>query len=500
MRYEEYKVDGYIKVWLDDPKDAKKLMGVRKRKQDDFWVIEKNLVNAIALDDLSIVKIPQTVMEVEPPKGLFDYQVPDVVKMVQTYRILNNNRMGYGKTIETVCALRCARVHRGIVVAPKPILVQWESQFDVWWRDHPKIAINPKEPIDGINIYNYEQIVPEKKQVLLRSRIWDFVVVDESHRIKNPNAKRTKACTNIPAKYRIALTGTPILKTPDDLYSQLYFLDPRYCGKSYWSFRNYFCRVVTGFFGEEVKGLTQDDFRISVMNKLLDMVSIRNPDMKLTLGKTESIVKLGMDPAQRKLYKDAKTLLLDELPKDMTIPNGAVLTLRLRQITSSPSIFLKNVVGTKFEWIKETLEDNPGKIVVFTTFAKAAHNLSEYLNKNNIGCVEYTGEYDSVARAENKHKFINDKNIRVIVGTIACMGEGVDGLQNVSSTVVFLDRAWSPELNKQCEDRVNRVGQRNHVMCYYLECRNTFDRHVGRVNSTRAEDIRRALNDEDSNA
>lgn len=496
MKYDIYPgKKGYWRVWLDSPKDQTKFMGISKKRTDDFYTVQANLVNAIVLDDLSLVKLPNAPVEEDLiHKQLFDYQRIDVIKMIQKVRVLNANYMGYGKTIETIAALRAARIQKAIIIAPKPILTQWASQIDKWWPKHPEIFINPKQPMRGINLYNYEQTINEKRQTLLRSTIWDAVVVDESQRIKTPTTKRTLAANAIPAKYKFALTGTPILKTPEDLYSQLRFLNPLYSGNSFYTFRNYFCHVKTGFFGEEIKGLTKDEFHVKVLHKLLSIVAITNPEMVLAKGKIEVIEKLSMQQKQRKLYKDVVQLILDNLPKNATIANGAVRTLRAQQVTTCPSHFIKGTWGTKFEWIKMLLEDNPNeKIVVFSKFATAAKELQKYLTSNSIKCATYIGELNIPERHEVLLSFRDDPTLRVLVGTVACIGEGVDGLQHSSHIAVFLDRPYSPQIIKQCEDRLNRPGQQHKVLCYFLECAGTYDRHYGRVTEKRAEDIRRAL-------
>lgn len=474
-------------------------MGIKKKRTEDFYVIEGNLVNAIVLNDLSIVHLPSRECdEFSLPKTLYDYQHKDVVKMVEGVQVLNTNRMGYGKTVETIAALKASQIKNAIIIAPKPVLTQWAAQIKRWWRGCPEVAVVPDKLIDGINLLNFEQTISDRKQAQLRSRVWDAVVVDESQRIKNPSAKRTLAATLVPARVRYALTGTPILRNPEDLYSQLRFLNPAYSGGSFYAFREYFCDIKMGFFGEENKGLTKSEFRVSVLHKLLKIVAVQNPEMILAKGKLEIVEKLSMVPQQRRLYKDVVQLALDSLPEGCTIPNGATRTLRAQQVTTSPSLFTK-AWGSKFEWLRALIEDNPDeKIVVFSKFSKSVSELKRYLSKSRIECLLYTGDIDTPDRHDHLHRFQKDSHVRVLAGTIACLGEGVDGLQHCSHIVVFLDRPYSPELINQCEDRLNRPGQHHKVLCYFLECAGTYDRHFGRVNETRADDIRRALKYDES--
>jgi SNF2 family DNA or RNA helicase len=324
-----------------------------------------------------------------------------------------------------------------------------------------------------------------KSQVLL--------IADEAHKIKNPHSKRTTALKAVPAIHRYALTGTPILNKPDDLWSILHFLDWRYSGISYWNFVNYFCEVEDGFWGRKVTGLTRIPERLETLKKLLDAISVYNT-LNVAQGKTIETVSLEMTSAQRKLYKDMKNLVLEELPKNAQIANGAVMTIRVVQATSWPGLFLgPEEPGPKFEWIAAMCEDNPDeKFVVFSRFEQSARALGEFLKTREVKSVQLTGQVKDAVKELNKKQFI-EGDARVLIGTIGAMGQGTDGLQYVSHTAIFIDRDWSPEIMKQCEDRLNRRGQRFKVNIYILECEKSFDQYVGRVNQHKADDIKEAL-------
>ena len=416
--------------------------------------------------------------------------------------ILNRNPMGLGKTVEAIMTMRELDIDSGLIVLPKIVGPQWRSQIVRWWPERAQDVVlydnnNVKVQKGDIVIINYEKLLNETTLNKLRMFQWDIVVADEAHRIKSPKSQRTLALKAIPSQLRVALTGTPILNKPDDLWSILHFLDWRYSGISYWNFVNYFCEVQEGFWGRKIVGLTKAPSRIAVLNTLLERVSVYNP-LEVAQGKTREVVKLEMTPKQRKLYKDMKNLVLDELPENASIANGAVLTIRLIQATSWPGLFIEGEYGPKFEWILNTCKDNPEeKFVIFTRFEKAASGLWEYLTKNGVRSVQLTGAVDDRQREINKNTFIKDTGCQLLIGTIAAMGQGTDGLQEVSHVCIFIDRDWSPEIMNQCEDRLNRFGQKYPVQSYVLECEKSFDQYVGKINQHKASDIREALGNDD---
>lgn len=478
--------------------DVKLLINVRQQKGDPWLTVENCLVNRIVL---GLPRPSQPDIVLNHGGQLMDYQKRDVLKMLSMPYFLNANPMGLGKTVEAIIAMREINCKDALIIVPKCILFQWKTQIQYWWPAMGnKVDILPTNPKAGrIAIFNYEKLLNEQTITKLKSVRWEVLICDEAHRIKNRKSKRTLAVKSLPALNRWALTGTPILNKPDDLWSILNFLSPQYSSISYWNFVNYFCLIEEGFWGRKIVGLTTNPSKIAILNTLLEVVSVRNSVVEVAHGKQVSVVKLQMGTKQRVMYRKIKDLVLDELPPQASIANGAVLTIRLQQSTSWPGIFEEGVAGVKFEWIKDLLEDNPQeKIVVFSKFENAARALKNYLGRSSLKAVLYTGKQDTTERCEGVRSFTEDPETRVIIGTIGAMGQGVDGLQQSSRTVVFLDREWSPELMSQCEGRLLRRGQRFPVIVYYLECDKSFDQYIGKVNYTKAEDIRRALQDEDS--
>lgn len=486
---------------VSDIPDVHLLMGYALK--GDTVSVEDNLVNRLVLGMDTSLNEPWYSTELKYGKSLLDFQVPDVKRMMMQKHILNANPMGLGKTIETIVALREIDARRCIIVVPKILKHQWRMQFHKWWPFAPEITViestrdknltEMRKASEGIFIFNYEQITNQSVLEAIRSRRWDVCVLDEAHRIKNRKSQRSIAVKSIPAERRWALTGTPILRYVDDLWSILNYLGTFYSGISYWNFVNYFCKVEETFWGKKIAGITDDPAKVAILNKMLQLIFIRNEQVSVAQGKVAETIHLPMTKKMTKLYAEAKALVLDSLPENMTVPNGAVLTLRLRQVTSWPGLYIDGEVGPKFEYIKDTLSSNPDeKVVVFTIFAKTANALVEYLNKAGLKTVGIIGTNDAHENACSKIDFV-EGDAQCLVGTIAAMGQGYDGLQDVSRRMIMMERDWSPEINQQCEDRLHRMGQKLPVLIQYLECDGSFDKKVTRINITKADDIRAAL-------
>ena len=497
----------YLHVYLETPQEytvKPLLLGWRQRKKDSFIIVEDNLINRLVLGMSVTAVIERHVSRIVNTDGLQPFQVRDIDKMMGLQHCLNANPMGLGKTVETVRYLAANNPKTALIVCPKIIRTQWKNQLERWGNLNAEIYDGQQNVAPGIWIVNYDKLRNEKTLMKFKNFQWQFLVLDEAHKIKSRNALQTLAVKNIPAAHRVALTGTPILRYVDDLWSLLNFLDPRYACNSYHTFVNYFCKQQHTPWGDKIVGLTEDLNKIALLNNLMDTISIRNAGVNVAKGKTHEVIKLPMSKAQRELYRKEKQLLLDELPVNCTIANGAVLTLRLMQTTSWPGLYLeKKEVGPKFEWILEMCQNNPTeRFVVFSIFEKTVSALADYLNLNHISTVKITGKLKASENENNKKIFVSQghRYARVLVGTIGAMGQGYDGLQEVSHTVIFIDRDWSPEIMKQAEDRLHRMGQQHLVNIYYLECQGSFDQHVGRINKTKSDDIRSALNDEDDSS
>lgn len=490
----------YFMILPDDEKEASllrhRLMGWRQRKNNPLIIAEDNIVNRIVLDLSTDFLHTKTHVDPQVDSRLKTYQVSDVQKMCNLAHCLNANPMGLGKTVETIETLEALNAQSICIVAPKIIRHQWKDQLYKWW-GREAIIFEKQSSLERGNIYivNYDKLRNEKTLMKFKAFRWDVLVIDEAHKIKSRDSKQTVAVKQIPSAKRLALTGTPILKYVDDLWSLLHFFGDMYSGKSYWSFVYYFCKVAKTPWGDKIVGTTDDPFRQTILRVILEQIMIRH-HVEVAQGKVVETVRLPMTKKQRDLYRKEKQLLLDQLPENCTIANGAVLSIRLRQTTSWPGMFIEDEPGPKFEWILETCQNNPSEsFTIFTVFEQTAEALKRYLFGNGISAVTITGKNKEAVNQDSKQIFLK-KGAQVLIGTIGAMGQGYDELQAVSRIAIFVDRDWSPEINNQAEERLHRMGQKHLVQVIYLECSASFDQHVGKINANKAEGIRQALENE----
>lgn len=499
--------------------------GVNVSVKNGAFIMEDNIYNRLLLS-LDIREIFRDMSEFNTDVNIKsrDYQTRDIERSLSSKYVLNVNKPGYGKTFEAIEYCRLKNLKRILVVAPKSVVAQWQNQFNIWW---PDVATSvkifgdgPKRAQRSIYITNYEQLgfhrrrnsrsqgcnngggvkkggelVPSPVWARCKEWVWDLIILDESHRIKSPKALTTLAIKELPSVRRMCLTGTPILRKPDDLWSQLQFLDPKLSGNSYWAFVEKFCEIDANNFGKKPVGLTPSTAAQKLLGDALAAIMIGGENQKVTSGKNIIPIEIPMHAKQRNLYKQILNLALDELDSlGVTVKNAMDQMVKLQQVSSNCGMF--GMSNPKFEWIADWLEDNEEeRIVVFSKFAETAKGLHKYLSEKKIPCELYVGEMSSEARDVAKRYFINPApGCRVLIGTIGALGTGVDGLQDVCRNVVFIDRSWSPALNEQAEQRVDRPTNtwtgKGMTNIWVLNAKHSMDAHVEEVNGKKADDVR----------
>ncbi len=467
--------------------------------------LENNLINHLLLElPFTIPRSAQAGYAVQLPRGfdLRPHQEKDLEKIQGQHFVLNANRPGYGKTIEALVWAKNLVGERGrvLVVCPKSIKYQWQAackqfgifediEVDAWGEGGARSLIT-----------NYEQLYDSRRIAQVRGVPWNVVILDEIHKIRNPDLKTKKTgkptitgiMKTIPAQYKMGLTGSPVYNRPDDIWSIGRWINPWYFGGSYWNFVNVFCEIKEDFWGRKPVGLSKDPMAVQLLQQALDCFMIRNPEV--LEGLSVNTVPLVMYHRQEAMYGKIKRLLIEELDQESIKLTSALGQLtKLQQMTSNPELLVGSGGNPKFDWIMDFLENNPEeKIVVFSKFKETIKALDKFLDAKVV-CARIYGEIGALQRQFEKDFFIQNKECRAILGTIGALGEGIDGLQKVCTQAIFIDRAWTWEANNQAMRRLHREGQKGFVHIWMLECIQTVDQKVGKTVLKKKEDIRRLL-------
>ncbi len=429
------------------------------------------------------------------------YQRAAVAAMSKHRKLILADDMGLGKTVEAISTVR-ETMGEGpvLVVCPNKVRLKWKQEL-ARWSGAEAVIIDGKTPIKRKQqleravkwnkwvIVNWEKlrIMPELSKVE-----WRAVIADEAHRAKNRKAKQTKALWKIQAPVQLALTGTPIQNSPDELWALLKWLFPKQY-TSYWRFFNDYVEYYESpaFGGKIITGVRNPDLlRFELADKLIR----RTKDEVLDLPPiTWDFVPVELGPKQRKLYTEAEKDIWIQVKRDadagdkqaermLTDPvyflsNGAARTTRLRQIASSPALLDGKDESAKLDAAVEIITDADRPIVVFSEFRKSCDLLVQRLCNAGVRAKSYKGG-DSEAVVQE----FQDGEFDVLVMTRDTGGEGIDLYR--ADTAIFLERHWTPARNQQAEARLHRMGQENPVYVIVLVATDTVD--DGRVLPTNA--------------
>ncbi len=305
---------------------------------------------------------------------------------------------------------------------------------------------------------------------------WDLVVADEAHRIANPKTKMARALKKVPAKRKLALSGSIIQNHAEELFSPLQWLFPQ-SYRSKWRDWNdrYLDYVDSGYsrvcVGVKIEKL--DDLR----QELGVFMTYRRKEDELDLpDRTEETRYVELSPAQRRAYEDLQESCMAELDDGTLVKatDGLVLLTRLRQVATGLDLVSGLVAdSTKQDLAVELIQDNGDEaFVVFSWYKAAAYSLHKRLTESGTQCYVVTGDTKPDARAEQIAEFQSGKG-RVFIGTLSTLGESVT--LHRASNAIFLDRSWNPATNAQAADRIYRIGQQRPVTITHIIAKDTVD-------------------------
>ena len=315
-----------------------------------------------------------------------------------------------------------------------------------------------------------------------------LMAVDESTTIKNPDAKRTKNICKLSsyAKYKRILTGSPVTKSPLDLYKQCDFLQPELLGHtSYYTFRTRYAVMRTANFGGRSVQIVVGYRNLAELAEKLKAFSFRilKDDCLDLPPKTymKRIVKLSAE--QEKVYKQMKHLALAEM-EGKTMTTATVLTqlMRLQQITcghfKADDGSLKNIKNNRIDELLDVLAEVEGKAVIWAHWQHDVQNIIEAIRKvySFNAAVDYYGLTPNPERQTNIDRFQNDDKCRFFVGTPQTGGYGIT--LTAASTMIYFSNGYDLEKRQQSEARIDRIGQKFPMTYIDIMVEDTVDERI----------------------
>ena len=429
--------------------------------------------------------------------SLLPYQYKTASKVINQLkgRALLADEVGLGKTIEAGMILKEYLV-RGLVETCL-ILTPASLGFQ-WWRElNDKFKIDLYNNRKGKGWHYFDVIIssldkakrePHRSEIYKRG--FDLVIVDEAHRLKNENTLNWKFVKQIPKKYLLLLTATPLQNDLKELYNLINLLKPNL-------YNNYDCFKQEHVQGKhEVQNLSelQDQLsQIMIRNKRADFKLARENDRKLELIP----VKLG--PAERKLY-DLITDLINNRDENQAGQNSFQLLTLQREICSSSFAVVKSLErmldkekyqgiadelqgilnlareianNEKMKVVEQIISEADGKIIIFTEYKATQQYIGYYLYQQGYNTTFFSGDLSDNQKEWAKMMFKEKGD--VLVSTEA----GSQGINlQFCNTIINYDLPWNPMKLEQRIGRVDRLGQENNILVYNLITAGTIEEKV----------------------
>jgi len=315
-----------------------------------------------------------------------------------------------------------------------------------------------------------------------------LMAIDESTTIKNPEAKRTKNIVSL-GRYAVCkriLTGSPVTKSPLDLYKQCEFLDPWLLDhSSYYSFRTRYAIMKTANFGGRSVQIVVGYRNLGELSDKLKPFSYRVlKDDCLDLPKKtfmKRVVQLTSE--QLKVYSQMKKEALAILNgKMLTTANALTQLMRLQQITcghfKSDDGTTQELKSNRIEELINVLNEIEGKVVIWAHWQSDVRQIIKAISEEfgQDSFVDYYGLTPQDERQQNIKRFQEDDKCKFFIGTPQTGGYGIT--LTAASNMVYYSNGYDLEKRQQSEARIDRIGQTKPMTYIDIICEDTVDERI----------------------
>ncbi|MBP9749552.1 MAG: DEAD/DEAH box helicase [Candidatus Pacebacteria bacterium] len=439
------------------------------------------------------VSLPKKVRDVLRP---YQKQGVEWLYFLRSYRFAGilADDMGLGKTVQALTVLALEKIEGvpSIVVCPKSLLYNWKKEAATFFPDlHVLVyegapAERERLQIDlaahDLIVVGYATLKRDADVLCAPHRRYNYAVLDEAQYIKNHMTKMAQCVKEIPADYRLALTGTPLENHVFELWSIYDYLMPGFLGRRDHFAEQYHKPIMEG----------NDRNALMHLRKKIECFMLRRTKEEVLAElppKIEQVVECVLTDAQNIVYQqilgDVRGTVFSAVDargfRGSQIHILAGLT-KLRQACNHPALLTKEEDYTAYESAKldacmeliEEVRQGGRKVLVFSQFTGMLDILAHALTAQDVGYTYLSGK--TQRREQVIERFNTDPAVTAFLISMKAGGTGLN--LTAADTVIVFDPWWNPSVENQAIDRAHRIGQTKSVNVYRLLTKGTIEEKI----------------------
>jgi superfamily II DNA or RNA helicase len=419
--------------------------------------------------------------------------------------------MGLGKTIQAISLIAYLMEIKNnlgpyLVIVPLSTLSNWVNEFHKWCPSAHVICYKGtpgqrkeiyrdqvKNGHFNVLLTTYEYIIKDKAS--LRKIVWQYAIVDEGHRMKNSASKFAKTlATQYETRFRLLLTGTPLMNDLGELWSLLNFLLPTVFN-SVDTFDQWFNRPFAQFGNsneDDQTNLTNEE-RMFIIHRLHELLRpfmlrrVKSEVLDQLPEKVEKILRCDLSSWQKELYKQISKKAVQEsglLGGSFVQPQPASrglnnVVMQLRKVCNHPYLFApqgyqinENIIRSsgKFALLDQMLPKLKAaghRVLMFTQMTAVMTILEDYFTYRGYLSLRLDGSTPAEEREKRMYKY-NAPDSPYFIFLLSTRAGGLGLNLTAANTVIIFDSDWNPMMDLQAQDRAHRIGQRSDVSVFRL--------------------------------
>ncbi|WP_114777718.1 DEAD/DEAH box helicase [Botryobacter ruber] len=397
--------------------------------------------------------------------------------------------MGLGKTVQTLAMLQHRKENgaenASLLVMPTSLIYNWLNEAEKFTPELRILNYTGTYREKDVELFEQYDVVLTSYGIvrldaeLLKTYYFDYIILDESQAIKNPDSTTSRSVRALKSRYRLILTGTPVENSTMDLWSQMAFINPGLLGNQNF-FRNEFLRPIEKEKDEQKTRKLHALIKPFILRRHKSQVAKELPE------KIEHTTFCRMTEEQEHAYEETKSYYrnkiltsLEEQGKGNTQFMLLQGLTKLRQIANHPLMTDEGYEGESGK-LKEVLRMTRSvvgeghKVLVFSQFVKHLQIIKKVLDDKGITYAYLDG--NSKDRQQQVERFQQDKSIQVFLISLKAGGVGLN--LTAADYVFILDPWWNPAVEAQAVDRAHRIGQQNNVFTYKFITKDTVEEKI----------------------